>query len=229
MIEITVEELKAELRSGARCALQVRHAERPKMDPDDPTFGDALPLTAEGERTAEALGRMFAEFKAETVFVSSPLRRTRLTAAAIARGMGFTTPPPIPVDELLGNGSFFYDDPLTVLEVFKTEEFFHACFEYFRTGEHRGFKNLLAASDHCESWLLERLTKQLLIATTHDCYITAFLAARGVCPEGFSRENWTRFLDGGAILVYPDGSRRYALVRAGLSKGICGVPAPVEK
>ena len=37
---MTIEELKDEIRKGARCILQVRHAERPKMDPDDPTFGD---------------------------------------------------------------------------------------------------------------------------------------------------------------------------------------------
>ena len=69
---------------------------------------------------------------------------------------------------------------------------------------------------------LERLERRLLIATTHDCYIAALLAARGAIPQ-FSRANWPRFLDSAAILVYPDGSRRYALVRAGLSDGICGV------
>ena len=42
MTEMTIEELVGEIRRGARVALMVRHAERPKMDPDDPTFGDAL-------------------------------------------------------------------------------------------------------------------------------------------------------------------------------------------
>ena len=223
MIELTIEELKEELRRGVRCALQVRHAERPKMDPDDPTFGDALPLTAEGERTATRLGELLKEFKDETTFWSSPLRRTRMTAECIARGMGFFELPSIPVYEKLGNSSFFYDDPLVVLEVFKNDEFFHACFEYQRVGEYRGFRNLYTASDELEAWLISKLEKQLLIATTHDCYIADFLAARGVCEEGFSRDNWTRFLDGGAILIDKDGNRRYALVSAGLSTGICGV------
>lgn len=49
MQEMTLEDLKDELRRGARVALLIRHAERPKMDPDDPTFGDALELTYEGE------------------------------------------------------------------------------------------------------------------------------------------------------------------------------------
>ena len=61
-IEMTIDELKAELRKGARAVLQVRHAERPKMDPDDPTFGDALHLTREGRRTARLLGESLAAF-----------------------------------------------------------------------------------------------------------------------------------------------------------------------
>ena len=229
MIEVTIEELKEEIRRGARCALQVRHAERPKMDPDDPTFGDMLKLTAEGVRTATLLGEWLKEFKDDTTFVASPLTRTRMTAECIAEGMGAKRileakdPAWLVTDEKLGNGSFYYDDPLVVLEVFKNDEFFHVCFEYERTGEYRGFRNLYTASDELEAWLLARLEKKLLIAATHDCYISDFLSARGVCPEGFSRENWTRFLDGGAIFVYPDGSRRYALVRTGLSTGICGV------
>jgi len=222
MQEITILELNEELRKGARCMLEVRHAERPKMDPDDVTFGDALPLTTEGSRTAKELGKMLAEWRGQATFWASPLKRTRMTAALIAEGMG-EGEIDIPTDDRLGNASFYYDDPLVVLEVFKTEEFFHACFDYYATGEHRGFKNLHQAADINEHWLEEHLERKLLIVTTHDCYIAALLAARGVCPEGFSRDNWTRFLDGGAILVYPDGTRRYALVRTGLSTGICGV------
>lgn len=221
MREMTVGELVEALRSGSRVALQLRHAERPKMDPDDPSFGDALPLTDEGVRTARELGSWLGEFRGDVRFVSSPLRRTRMTAAAVAEGMGVLSPD-IPTDHLLGNGSFYYTDPLKVLEVFKTREFFAACFEYFEKGEMPGFKPLKEAADTCERWLLERLTSRLLVATTHDCYVAAFLSARGAV-EKFSRENWPRFLDGAAMIVDPDGSRRYALLRTGLSTGICGV------
>ena len=62
MQEMTREELIGEIRNGARVTLMVRHAERPKMDPDDPTFGDALELTYEGTRTAKKLGGMLKEF-----------------------------------------------------------------------------------------------------------------------------------------------------------------------
>ena len=38
----------------------------------------------------------------------------------------------------------------------------------------------------------------------------------------FTRDNWPRFLDGGATFVYPDGSKKHVLVRTGFSQGICG-------
>ena len=88
MQEMTIEELIGEIRKGARVALMVRHAERPKMDPDDPTFGDALELTYEGTRTAEKLGVMLKEFADDVQFYASPLTRTRMTAELIAAGMG---------------------------------------------------------------------------------------------------------------------------------------------
>lgn len=224
MTEITLEDFKAELRRGARAIIQVRHAERPKMDPNDPSFGDALKLTPEGVRTATELGRLLAEFRDDVQFYASPLMRTRMTAECIAAGMGIASPT-IPTDDLLGNGSFYYEDPAEVLEVFKPENFFNACFEYFATGRQRGFKELYAATDACEQWLTARHTRKLMVVATHDLYVAAFLYARGAVEE-FSRENWVRFLDGGAILCYPDGDRRYALVRTGLSQGIVGVRQP---
>jgi epoxide hydrolase-like predicted phosphatase len=52
--------------------------------------------------------------------------------------------------------------------------------------------------------------------------VAAFLAARGAYGP-FTRRNWVRFLDASATIIYPDGSRRYALVRTRLSHGICGM------
>ena len=224
-MEIGIDEFVKELsQDGVRCILQVRHAERPKMDPDDPTFGDNLPITEEGERSARKLGEMLSCFGGDVQFASSPLRRTRMTTELIAAGMGVASPE-IPVDDLIGNGSFFYADVAAVLDVFKPENFFNACFEYFRTGEQKGFRNLHAAADDLEGWLLARLERKLFIATTHDCFIAAFLAAKA--GIAFSRENWPRFLDGGALFIRPDGTKSYALVRTGLSSGICGVGGTV--
>ena len=223
MLEMTIDEIVGELRRGTRVALMVRHAERPKMDPNDPSFGDALPLTYEGRRTARKLGAWLREFADDVQFCASPLRRTRMTAECIAEGMGVPGIE-IPTDELVGNGTFYYDDPAKVLEVFKPANFFPACCEYFEKGEQRGFNNLHAATDDFEKWIAVNMRKRLFVITTHDLYVAAFLTARKVGT--FSRENWVRFLDAGAILVGPDGSRRYALVRTGLSSGIVGVYRP---
>ena len=219
---MTIEELKAEIGKGARAILQVRHAERPKIAPDDPTFGDALHLTSEGARTARLLGAALAEFADGAGFAASPLTRTRETAELIAEGMGIAHPE-IPVSDLIGNGSFFYDDPEEVLNVFNDKGFFEACCEYFEKGSQRGFKDVRQSADALERWLDEKAGgRRLFVAVTHDCFIAAFLAARGVGTP-FSTDNWIRFLDCCAILTYPDGSRRYELVRTGLSSGIRGV------
>jgi len=222
MKELTLEDVAHELRCGTRVILQVRHAERPKMDPDDPTFGDALHLTEEGARTARLFGERLRAFSDSVQFYASPLTRTCETARLIAAGMGVAEPA-IPTDDRLGNGSFYYADASAVLDVFRPQNFFPACFEYFATGRMRGFNDLHEASAALEAWLFSHFTKRLFVVVTHDCYIAAFLAARKAYGP-FTRENWTRFLDAGAILVDPDGSRRYALVRAGLSNGIVGVP-----
>jgi len=221
--EMTLAEFAGELRRGARAVFLVRHAERPKMDPTDPTFGDSLPLTAEGVRTARRLGEMLAEFSEGAQFYASPLRRTRMTAALIAEGMGVDASD-IPADGLLGNESFFYRDALEVLHVFTPpENFFPASIEYMETGRQRGFNDLAESADAMERWLFARFAGRLFVVATHDLYIAAFLSARGAYVDR-SRETWPRFLDAGAILVGPDGSRRYALVRTGLSSGIVGVP-----
>ena len=225
METFTLDEFTRELsKSGVRCVLQVRHAERPTIDPTDPSFGDALAITDEGRRTSELLGSLLRDFAGDVRFVSSPLKRTVMTCELIAKGMGIENPE-IERNGRLGNETFYFSNPADVLEIFQPGNFFNACFEYYRVGEMKGFHNLYEASDRLEEFLVERLSAKLLVATTHDCYIAAYLAAKA--PMVFTRENWPRFLDGGATFVYPDGSRRHVLVRAGLSEGICGVGGKV--
>lgn len=220
--EITLEGFVREMKAASRATLLVRHGERPKMDPDDPSFGDALALTPEGVRTATLLGAQLKEFADDVSFYASPLTRTRMTAACIAQGMGVPDAP-IPTDGRLGNDSFYYADASQVLEIFKPKNFFPACFEYYQTGRQKGFRDLYAATDAWEAWIDAEAKTRLFVVTTHDCYVAAFLAARRGVTD-WSCENWVRFLDAAAIFTYPDGRRRYALVRTGLSTGIVGVP-----
>lgn len=209
---MNLEEVKSELRQGSRVLLMVRHAERPHIDPEDPTFGAALPITEGGRLAAEAYGARLREFAAEAQFYASPLRRTIMTAEAIARGMGLDAPD-ILTDERLGNSSFYFADQHAVFEIFRDGSFYEKVFAYLRDGRQIGFADIHAATDALEEWSLARFTGRLGIFTTHDLYNGAFLKARGVA-ESFTIETWVQFLDAAAIILRPDGTRRYALVRS---------------
>ena len=209
---MNLDDVKSELRQGNRVLLMVRHAERPHIDHDDPTFGAALPITENGRRAAEAYGARLSEFASAAQFYASPLRRTVLTAEAIARGMGLAAPC-IPTDDKLGNDTFYFADQSAVFELFRDGSFYEKVFAYLRDGQQIGFADLHAATDALEDWALARFTGRLGIFTTHDLYNGAFLVARDVV-KSFTEETWVKFLDAAAIILSPDGSRRYALVRS---------------
>lgn len=211
LCRMNLDEVKSELRQGSRVLLMVRHAERPHIDHEDPTFGAALPITECGRLAAEAYGARLREFADAAQFCASPLLRTVMTAEAIARGMGLDAPD-IPTDDRLGNGSFYFADQRAVFEIFRDGSFYEKVFAYLRDGRQTGFADLHAATGVLEEWALARLTGRLGVFTTHDLYNGAFLKARGVV-ESFTVETWVQFLDAAAIIVRPDGSRRYALVR----------------
>ena len=221
MKELSLEDVCAEISGGSRVLLMVRHAERPHIDHDDPTFGEELPITAAGAEASELFGRALAGLAPDVQFLASPLRRTRMTAEFIARGMGIPDAP-IPVDPLLGNSSFYFSDQHEVFELFRDGSFFEKIFSYFANGTLGGFNEIGQASDKLEEWCLERFTARLGIFTTHDLYIGAYLHARKVKTD-FTVSTWLRFLDSAAILLRPDGTRDYALVRAGLSDRCTGV------
>ena len=219
--EITIQEAIAEIEAGSRALLMVRHGERPRIDHEDPTFGAALPLTEAGYAMSVTFGRILKPLAGDVQFLSSPLRRTRMTAAGIAEGMGILGAD-IPTDDLLGNSSFYFADQLEVFDLFRDGSFFEKIFAYFKAGRQRGFNDIAAATDRLEEWCLSRFSARLGIFTTHDLYNGAFLHARGVKTD-FDEANWIRFLDSAAIFIRPDGTRAYALVRAGLSDRSRGV------
>ncbi|MGN0852981.1 MAG: histidine phosphatase family protein [Kiritimatiellia bacterium] len=211
-MEIDLDEVKNLLRAGNRVLLMMRHAERPPIDHDDPTFGAHLPLTPRGERMAEWVGARLKEFAGCVQFLASPLCRTRLTAACVARGMELADPD-IPTAAPLGNSTFYFADQSAVFNLFRDGSFYEKVFAYIEKGTQTGFNEIHRASDELETWALARFTGRLGVFTTHDLYNGAFLAARGVV-KSFTVETWIQFLDSAAIVVAPDGTRRYALVRS---------------
>lgn len=215
MNEISISCIRDELANGNRVLLMTRHAERPHIDPEDPTFGENLPITGEGEKMALAFGEALRGASDDVQFMASPLHRTRLTAAAIARGMGLEgrwNYDTIPTDEIIGNGSYYYADPYAVWQIFRGGEFYRLSFEYCAKGAQTGFRPLDVATDMLENHVLANFSARLGVFTSHDLFIASFLTARGAY-SGWTEQTWVRFLDSAAIIIAPDGARRYALVR----------------
>ena len=109
-----------------------------------------------------------------------------------------------------------------IRRLFRDGGFFVHMREWLEAGRQRGFNDLASASDAFEAYALSTFTGTLGVYATHDVYVAAYLHARGVRTD-FCVANWPRFLDAAAIVLAPDGTRRYALVRAGLSDKCCGV------
>lgn len=221
MSESTLPDVRRWLAEGCRVLLLVRHAERPKIDNEDKTFGGSLPLTAAGEEMSVAFGRLLAGASDDVQLRASPLRRTVMTAERIAEGMELKAVD-IVQDARIGNGSAFIASELQVWELFRDGGFFEKMGEWMQQGHQYGFCDLAPACDAFEEYALSTFTGKLGIYTSHDVYVAAYLHGRGVKTD-FCKENWPRFLDSAAIILAPDGKRRYAFVRAGLSDKCSGV------
>lgn len=144
-----------------------------------------------------------------------------MTAELVAEGMGLAGAEVVR-DALVGNGSAYVASELEVWRLFRDGSFFRRMVEYMQAGEQRGFNPLAPATDAFEEHALSVFSAQLGVFATHDVYVAAFLHARGVKTD-FNPDNWPRFLDSAAIVLRPDGERRYMFVRAGLSPLACGV------
>lgn len=215
MNEITISDVRKALDDGQRVLLMTRHAERPHIDPEDPTFGESLPITEDGVKMAFDFGRALRGASDDVQFMSSPLHRTRLTALHIARGMALDSRwnyDTIPTDDLIGNGSYYYADARAAWQIFRGGEFYRLSFEYCRDGVQTGFRPLALATDMLEEHVMANFKGKLGIFTSHDLFIAAFLSGRKAY-SGWTVDTWVKFLDSAAIIVSKDGSRRYALVR----------------
>ena len=210
--EASIADVIGELGRGSRVLLLLRHSERPKIGYEDKTFGASLPLTENGRRLCVEFGRMLSGATTSVEFRASPLLRTvmGLAGAEVVR------------DALVGNGSAYVASELEVWRLFRDGSFFRRMVEYMQAGEQRGFNPLAPATDAFEEHALSVFSAQLGVFATHDVYVAAFLHARGVKTD-FNPDNWPRFLDSAAIVLRPDGGRRYMFVRAGLSPLACGV------
>jgi broad specificity phosphatase PhoE len=82
-------EVRAALGRGVRVALLVRHAERHEIDPNDPSWGDHVLVTARGVEQATRLGTRLAGPWSSALFAST-VERCAQTATAVGAGLGLS-------------------------------------------------------------------------------------------------------------------------------------------
>ena len=214
-------DVRRELAAGNRVLLLVRHAERPHINHEDPTFGETLAITENGKRMCVDFGVALKGASDDVQFRASPLRRTVMSAEYIARGMDLAGAD-IPTDDTIGNGSAFFADRIEVWRQFRDGRFFAKMKAFMAEGSVPGFAPIGPAGEEYERYVLSVFTAKLGIFATHDVFVAAYLYAKGV-KRDWNEANWPRFLDAAAIVVEPSGKRRYELLRAGLSDRAVGV------
>jgi len=215
--EVGMQDIAIALHRGERVAVLLRHAERPPLEKDDPTFGKTLSLTENGRAQAETLGFLLAQFggKATVEVLSSDTRRCQETARIVARELrvrdGVITEP------LLGDDSPYFGDVSERMKLADESDYRAAQNAYFQTGTQRGFKPLAEATDRLEAFIWaprkRREGAQLAILVTHDINVASFLAGRKVVTR-FEECDWPGFLDAAVCFIGRNGVASYGYMRA---------------
>jgi len=215
--EVGMQDIGVALCRGERVAILMRHAERPPLEKNDPTFGKDLALTPRGREQASLVGFLLSQFCGDaTVDVSScDTRRCRDTALAIVDQLKWRCHG-VTIGHLLGDGSPYFGDVAERLKLADEGEYRLALNEYFKTGAQRGFRPLLESTDRLEEYMWARRDRrggsQLEIFVTHDINVGCFLAGRKVVTH-FEDYNWPGFLDAAVCFLGRNGVARYGYMR----------------
>lgn len=202
------------LARGERVLMLVRHAERPPLEKNDPTFGRNLPLTKAGKKSASKFGVELREASfAHLVRVTSANNRRCLqTARRIARQMpiGYRN---VSTLGCLGSQSPYFGDVRERLALAERANYHAALNQYFSNGYQRGFNPLAEATDRLEANLLRQgrrapVPPQLEVFVTHDLNVACFLAGRGVMPQ-FCEALWPYYLAAAVIFANKSGHPSY--------------------
>ena len=214
-------DIKEALEKGGQVTMLIRHAERPPLDPSDPTFGASLSLTERGWRMARQFGAMLANtVQPESVaFHASGTFRTLQTACGMAMGLdAVKTAEPISkkirISEFLGSDSPFFGSLEERMALIAEGRYLERLNGYFREGKMRGYRPFRMATGEMEARLkaLHRSGDNLVVAVTHDINVAAFLAGRGVVAS-FTEETWPYYQDAAVIIEAVDGRREYGSFR----------------
>ena len=215
--EITFRYVADELRNGTHVALLVRHAERPPLPANDPTFGRDLPLTERGVADAIRYGRELSLFACgeQMTIAAGGNRRCLETAFHILDGMGLDLEDEqyaVIADPYLGGRTYYFGDVAERMELANAGNYLESLNAYFRNGRQRGFNELHASTSLLAGRLLYHYDTPFFIGVTHDLNIACFLAGNGTVLS-FTNESWPGFLDAAVLFIQPDYSTTCHLLR----------------
>ena len=197
---------RAAAPDARRCVLMVRHAERPPIEENDPTYGENLGLTDAGRAMALGCGRDLAAAgrPADWAFHASRYRRTMLTAATVAEGAGRAGAPVSPSAEVSLPGLWVLDMAETYrsYRAYGTAEFT----DMFMRGEATGgYRTIPESTRLAMDWIRRAdFGARCALVVTHDIFVAPFLQELGGVE--FRSTHWIGFLQGAALFERADGS-----------------------
>ncbi len=179
----------SEIPKHGRNALFIRHSERFHLEQGE--FGIGVPLTENGKKTAEQMGKIIREqgYRLNCIF-ASPTVRTLQTAHHIALGYGGKIDI-IPDDILMGKDLYVIDPEQASQTPVKGYELF---IRYARGEKFPGWGDINTANRKLDCFLNINSQKGLNIFVSHDYIIAIFMYFK--LKKFPSQENWLNFLDG---------------------------------
>ena len=216
--EVNFQDIENAHQKGERVVLLLRHAERPPLEMDDPTFGKDIEITPKGRMDAKVFGCALGDFTlgwGERVVSSSKMKRCRETAYNIIRELIPWRDVGIGLSDILGDKSPYFGRHSERMALAKKGNYRNALNEYFRTGHQQGFQNLADATDKLEEYIwndYSRLNPALQVMVTHDINVGCFLAGQKVITQ-FNDSTWPRYLDAAVCFLDRYGRARYGFMR----------------
>ena len=216
--ETTLRHVADQLHDGTRVAILLRHAERPPLPANDPTFGRILPLTERGAMDATRFGRELGRLacKDQVTMAAGGNRRCMETAFHILEGMGLDIEDDrcaVLADPYLGGRTFYFGDVAARMELANSGSYLASLNAYFIHGRQKGFNDLHPSTSHLVGHLLYHYDAPLFIGITHDLNVACFLAGNGTVAS-FTEKSWPGFLDAAVLFIRPDYTTTCHLLRS---------------
>ena len=215
---VTIKTVMDELAEGEKVVAMLRHAERG----DD--YSSSGPLNDKGIEQAQTLGEKLQGYDG-IYYAASPAFRTHQTCSNIAKGSGQadTTADTL---EFLG-GTWFVKDTVAYKK-YKSDHdgSWNVTTKWLYEGSYAdAFYDLAPRStEYLDEYIIpafERSGKRYGIFISHDLLIiplVSYFSKNSIDLKYYSNKRWLNYLAGIAVVLKPDGTRRFYAVK-GLDSG----------